>query len=119
MNILALYDDLKERGVCLEADGGRLLVDAQAGELTEEDRAALAEAKPVLLRMLALEADEERRLIAAGWSPKERGGLVIWADPETGFYSSQEVALHSLANPLGVSPYRRLLDALGRSGRLP
>ncbi len=60
---------------------------------------------------------EERRLLAAGWKPKERMGLVMWADPETGFYSSREVALHRLANPLGVSPYRRLLDALGRGGR--
>ena len=115
MNALALYHDMKRRGVRLEADGGRLLVDAPAGELSEQDRAALAEAKPVLLRMLALEADEERRLIAAGWSPKERGGLVIWVNPETGFYCSQEVALHRLTNPLPVSPCRRLLKALGRS----
>ena len=61
--------------------------------------------------------EEERRLLAAGWKPKERMGLVMWADPETGFYCSRKVALHRLANPLGVSPYRRLLDALGRGGR--
>ena len=40
--------------------------------------------------------EEQRRLIAAGWEPKERGGLVIWANPETGFYCSQEVALYRL-----------------------
>ena len=40
--------------------------------------------------------EEERGLIAAGWKPKERGGLVIWANPKTGFYCSQEVALHRL-----------------------
>ncbi len=40
--------------------------------------------------------EEERGLIAAGWKPKERGGLVIWANPERGFYYSQEVALHLL-----------------------
>ncbi len=40
--------------------------------------------------------EEELMLIAAGWKPKERGGLVIWASPETGFYCSQEVALHRL-----------------------
>ena len=40
--------------------------------------------------------EEERRLIAASWKPKERGGLIIWANPETGFYFSQEVALHRL-----------------------
>ena len=41
----------------------------------------------------------ERRLIAAGWTPKDRCGpleLTIWANPETGFYCSQEVALHRL-----------------------
>ena len=117
MNVLSLYHDLKKRGVRLEADGARLLVDAPAGELSEQDRAALAEAKPALLRTLALEADGERRLLAAGWEPKERGGLVIWANPKTGFYCSREVALHRLANPLTVSPYQRLLDTLGRNGR--
>ncbi len=37
-----------------------------------------------------------QRLLAAGWKPKERGRLLIWANPETGFYCSQEVALHRL-----------------------
>ena len=59
MKVLTLYHDLKRRGVRLEADGGRLIVDAPAGELTEGDRAALAEAKPVLLRMLNPRAVEE------------------------------------------------------------
>jgi hypothetical protein len=40
--------------------------------------------------------EEERKLIAAGWKPRQRGGFVIWANPETGFYYSQEVALHRL-----------------------
>jgi hypothetical protein len=40
--------------------------------------------------------EEESRLIATGWPPKERGGLVIWANPMTGFYCSQEMALHRL-----------------------
>lgn len=40
--------------------------------------------------------EEERRLIAAGWKPKERGGLIIWTHPESGFYFSQEMALHHL-----------------------
>ncbi len=59
MNVLALYHDVKKRGVRLEADGERLLVDAPVGELSEQDRATLAEAKPVLLRMLAPRTDEE------------------------------------------------------------
>ncbi len=117
MSVLALYRDMKKRGVRLQADGGRLMVDAPAGELSGDDHAALVQAKPQLLRMLALRANEERRLLVAGWSPKERGGIVIWANPETGFYCSREAALHRLANPLSVSPYRRLLGVLGRSGR--
>jgi hypothetical protein len=40
--------------------------------------------------------EEERRLIAAGWKPKKRGGFVIWANPEASFYYSQEVALDLL-----------------------
>lgn len=50
--------------------------------------------------------EDERRLIAAGWEPKERCGLVIWAHPKTGFYCSQEVALLRLTQgPPVVSPY--------------
>ena len=40
--------------------------------------------------------EEERRLMDAGWKPKERGGYLIWANPETGFYCSQKVALHRI-----------------------
>lgn len=51
--------------------------------------------------------EEERRLVAAGWEPKERMGLLIWANPETGFYCSREVALLRLTQgPPVVSPYR-------------
>ncbi|MBA2783006.1 MAG: hypothetical protein H0T74_08810 [Rubrobacteraceae bacterium] len=45
---------------------------------------------------------DERRLIAAGWVPKDRCGplsLTIWQHPDTGFYSSREVALRRLDNP--------------------
>jgi hypothetical protein len=61
LNILALYHDMKKRGVHLEADGKSLMVDAPAGALSEEDRAALAEAKPVLLKMLTPKATEEHK----------------------------------------------------------
>ena len=43
--------------------------------------------------------EDERRLLATGWSPKDSCGplnLTIWADPSTGFYCSQEIALHRL-----------------------
>jgi hypothetical protein len=46
--------------------------------------------------------EDERRLLAAGWEPKERMGLVIWANPETGFYCSREVALHRLDESSGA-----------------
>jgi len=61
MNVLALYDDMKKRGVHLEANGDNLMVDAPAGVLSEEDRAALVEAKPLLLKMLTPRAAEAHK----------------------------------------------------------
>jgi hypothetical protein len=52
VNVLALYHDMKRRGVLLEADGERLLVNAPASELTEDDQANFAEFKPLLLKIL-------------------------------------------------------------------
>ena len=52
MNTLALYHDLKKRGVLFEADGDRLKIDAPMGVLTAQDKAALKEAKPALLRFI-------------------------------------------------------------------
>lgn len=49
--------------------------------------------------------EDERCLLAAGWSPKERCGplnLTIWVDPETGFYCSQEIALHRLGRDVSA-----------------
>lgn len=54
----------------------------------------------------ALRDEDERRLLAAGWSPKDRCGplaLTIWANPETGFYCSQEIALHRLRDQAAAS----------------
>ena len=54
MNVLGLYHDLKARGVILEADGCESLkVNAPVGAVTEEDRAALRELKPELLKLLS------------------------------------------------------------------
>ena len=39
---------------------------------------------------------EGRRLEAAGFEPKERSGKIIWQRPDTGFWVSQEMALHLL-----------------------
>ena len=86
MNVLALYRDLKGRGVLLEADGESLLVDAPAGTLSGEDRAALVEAKPALLRMLARGAgvkpeDDGRRFDAR---PSRYPGYTSLYDPIEG-----------------------------------
>jgi hypothetical protein len=48
---------------------------------------------------------DERRLLAAGWEPKERCGplgLTIWANPGTGFYCSREVALRRMDERSGA-----------------
>ena len=37
-----------------------------------------------------------RKLKAAGFKPKARGGKIIWQRPDTGFWVSQEIALHLL-----------------------
>ena len=39
---------------------------------------------------------EGRRVQSAGFEPKERGGKIIWERPDTGFWVSQEMALHLL-----------------------
>ncbi len=39
---------------------------------------------------------EGRKLVAVGFEPKERGGKIIWQRPDTGFWVSQEMALHLL-----------------------
>lgn len=39
---------------------------------------------------------EETRLVAAGWTAKERLGTDIWQSPENGFYYSEEMALRIL-----------------------
>lgn len=52
-----------------------------------------------------LGSEDERRLLAASWSPKDRCGpleLTIWADPETCFYCSREIALHRLDQDSGA-----------------
>jgi hypothetical protein len=74
VNALSLYDDLKARGVNLEAQGEYLKVDAPAGAVTEEDRAALKKCKPVLLKFLSRTHDEPQQ------GPK-RESVARWAGP--------------------------------------
>ena len=39
---------------------------------------------------------EGRKLQSAGFELKERGGKIVWERPDTGFFVSQEMALHPL-----------------------
>ncbi len=76
MSVGALLEDLRRRDVILEVEGDRLHVDAPAGAITDELRAALAENKG---RLLALLARERRDLGEAS-----RGGLAIrWSEYPT------------------------------------
>ncbi len=78
MNALRLHHDLKVRGVNLEAAGENLKVDAPVDALTDEDRAALLEAKPVLLEFLSREAAPEEPAGAHEDIPKSKAR---WAGP--------------------------------------
>lgn len=82
MNALRLYNDLKKRDIHLEAAGENLKVDAPAGALIEQDRTALLEAKPDLLRFLSGRhrepADDSRRFDAR---PSRHPGYTSLYDP--------------------------------------
>lgn len=86
MNATELLDDVRSRGVNLEGDGERLLVDAPAGVITDEIKAALAELKPKLLKLLAWERrkleEADRRGLIIRWS--ECPDWIKLHDPTTG-----------------------------------
>jgi hypothetical protein len=72
MNASALLKDLRRQDVILEADGDRLHVDAPAGAITGELRAALVHNKGRLLELLVQErrnlGEVRRRRLAIRWS---------------------------------------------------
>ncbi len=84
MNALRLYHDLKKRGVLLEASGGTLRVDAPAGVLAEDDRAALAEHKPALLRFLTRRQEPEDDGHRFDARPSRHPGYTSLYDPIEG-----------------------------------
>jgi hypothetical protein len=96
----ALKITIRERGADTEKPSEKIL-ETLASEGCERCE-SLADELDLVLEDQAAEkecgtwGEEERGLMDAGWEPKERGGLVIWANPETGFYCSQEVALYCL-----------------------
>lgn len=79
MTARTLLEELRERGIRLEADGLMLHVDAPAGADTQELRAKLREHKCDLIRHLER---ERKRLEAA-----DRRGLVIKWSNEPGYLS--------------------------------
>ena len=94
MNALSLYHDLKKRGVIFEAQGEHLKVDAPADVVTEEDKAALIEFKPILLKFLSRNAvrvpkEEPLRESKARWSGP---GRIRIRDPFTGEWHEWPVA---------------------------
>jgi hypothetical protein len=54
---------------------------------------------------------EARSLIASGWKPKVRLGKTIWQRPDTGFWVSEEMALHLLD---GTEPSEQERGKAGR-----
>jgi hypothetical protein len=96
----ALKATMREQGADTEKPLERIL-EALPSEGYERCECP-ADVPPPLVDMQTAEkvrgswGEEKHRLIAAGWEPKERGGRLIWANPETGFYFSQEVALYRL-----------------------
>ena len=86
MNASALLEDLRRRDVTLEADGGRLHVDAPAGAITDELREALVENKGCLLELLSWERRKlekaSRGELAIRWS--EYPAWIKLHDPTTG-----------------------------------
>lgn len=98
----ALKEHSIRRGQEQEKTRETIFADAPGDELTKPTK-ALAPLVDINAARVPLDKDE-RRLLAAGWTPKERCGplkLTIWANPETGFYCSQEVALHRIGQQRG------------------
>jgi hypothetical protein len=86
MNAGALLENLRRRGVALQAEGDLLNVDAPAGAITDDHRAALVENKERLLELLAPERQKlekaGRRELAIRWS--EYPTWIELHDPLTG-----------------------------------
>jgi hypothetical protein len=86
VNTHALLEDLRSQDVHLRVDGGRLIVDAPVGTITDEIRTTLAEHKPKLLKLLKWEKQRlkevDRRGLIIRWS--EHTGWIKLHDPTDG-----------------------------------
>jgi hypothetical protein len=108
MSARRLLEELRGHGVELKVDGDQLRYRPKEA-VTPQLQDQIKRHKPKLVKLLEQERckldeaghyppdlPEARKLKAAGWKPKERCGKVIWARTETGFWYSEEVALHLL-----------------------
>ena len=86
MSTAALLEDMHQRGVCLEADGLTLRVDAPEEAVTDELRHTLREHKRALIRHFERERkkleEADRRGLVIKWA-KEPGYITLH-DPTTG-----------------------------------
>ena len=116
MSAGALLAELKRLGVEIEADGDRLRYAGPEGAISPELIGRLKAHKAELIALCGKTAigaredrnlaetvcmrpasdPEVRKLLAAGWEPKERCGKIIWKHTDNGFYYSQEMAAHLL-----------------------
>jgi hypothetical protein len=100
----ALKEHCDRRGQEQEETREAVFADAPGDQLTKPTKAP-APAVDIKSARTRSWGEDESRLIATGWSPKERCGplgLTIWANPETGFYCSREVALHRMDDRSGA-----------------
>jgi hypothetical protein len=81
-----LLEDLRRRDVFLEADGGRLIVDAPTGAVTDELRASLARHKQALIKLLEWERRKLEDADRLGFVVKRsrKPGWISVHDPTTG-----------------------------------
>src|SRR3712207_3132195 len=110
MSVRALLEELERLGVELRAAGDDLEYEGPEEAITSELLERLKAHKAALMaaygktnvraregRNLAETAcmrpasdPQVRKLLAAGWEPKERCGKIIWRYPDNGFFYSQE-----------------------------
>jgi len=121
MSAGAIVEELERLGVELRAVGNDLEYEgpeeAISPELLERVKAHKADlvaiysktqtvaeegCKPAeVVRLWSAAGPETRKLLAADWEPKVRCEKVIWKHPESGFYFSQEMAMHYLDDKIG------------------
>jgi hypothetical protein len=122
MNVQALIEELKGLDVELRAVGDDLEYEGPEAAVTLELLERLKAHKAELMAVCgkretvaeegrqpgefvwlrtAVDPESTRKLVAARWESKERCGKTIWKHPDSGFYYSQELALHFLDRGAG------------------